>query len=156
MRIEESPGPGEYEVEKAEVLTRPTTTTTKISNSPSRPKSFAIQSQINNLGPGSYIDGNIFGKEVKPVYIRARPKEIFQDPTRGPGNYNPELAESVTKPRPKSAFIPRENRKMEVAIKQEGADAGKYNPHKEFGFEVKPHTIGRRRETKSTRNIGPG
>jgi hypothetical protein len=46
------------------------------------------------LGPGVYNQGKEFGQDVKPIYIKAKPKEKKVNPSAGPGEYNPDKAEA--------------------------------------------------------------
>lgn len=62
------------------------------------------------MGPGVYNQGKNFGQDVKPMYIKTKPKEKKVNPTPAPGQYNPDKAEALTKPRPKSAFLPTSKR----------------------------------------------
>lgn len=58
-------------------------------------------------------------------------------------------AVSVIKARSKSAFFAQQKRPDNNLLKSEGVDPGTYNPDKGFGANVKPATIGQRRDIKT-------
>ena len=43
----------------------------------------------NNIGPGTYDNGKKFGDGVKSFTIGEKPRERQADPSRGPGQYEP-------------------------------------------------------------------
>ena len=50
-------------------------------------------------GPGTYDDGNSFGKGVPTFTFPPSPKKKSPETSPGPGSYTPERADSLTKGR---------------------------------------------------------
>jgi len=73
-----------------------TTTTINMSSSPGRPSTFAMNTDVN-VSPGQYDDRNYqFGSNAKGFTIGEKRETKVSDGI-GPGAYNPERAESMTK-----------------------------------------------------------
>jgi len=64
----------------------------------SRPKSFANPAHEGTAGPGAYDDGKRFDTGVKTFTIGGK-KDHRIDPSVGPGEYEPELAEDYRRAR---------------------------------------------------------
>ena len=68
--------------------------------SPSRPQTIENPGADASIGPGAYDTGKKFGDDVKPFTIgMKRPKKSPTEDNPGAGNYNPERAENLTKPK---------------------------------------------------------
>ena len=156
--IEKTVGPGAYNPSKADDLTRSKSPTTKMSKASSRPKSFANPSQ-ENIGPGAYSDGKKFGEGIKTFKIGQKREEKIGGGV-GPGQYNPDKAEAVTKPNaPKITFANRSPNRPEnfANAGQVGtAGPGAYDSPMKFGYDVKSFKIGEKRPEKVGEGIGPG
>ena len=84
-------GPGAYEPEAAEKITRPKTPNINMGGSPARPKSFARSGDVD-VAPGQYDDGKRFNDNVKSFKIgEKRPEKPREG--MGPGAYSPERAD---------------------------------------------------------------
>ena len=67
--ISETMGPGAYDPEKADTMTRPKSPTVNLGSSPSRPETLAKDPEGRHLAPGTYDDNSYkFGKNVKPSF----------------------------------------------------------------------------------------
>ena len=89
--IARTAGPGDYEPEAAEGLTKTKNRGALIGSSPTRPDNFT-RTQDYNADPGAYDDGKRFGDDTKSFRIgEKRDKPIPR--TAGPGDYSPETAE---------------------------------------------------------------
>ena len=97
-KLNDNVGPGHYSPERAESQTKPRIVSINLgSNSPNRPSSFALAAQIETAGPGQYNSPKKFGDDVRGFTIGEKRPEKLSDNV-GPGHYNPERAECVTKP----------------------------------------------------------
>ena len=76
-KVNDNPGAGSYNTEKAEALTKNKVPNVDMGKSPSRPVNFAKPGSDATGGPGSYDAGKKFMDDVKPFTIgRKRPKKI--------------------------------------------------------------------------------
>ena len=73
-------------------MTKQKTPAINLGSSPARP---ARKTDIN-VAPGQYDDGIRFNSAVKPFKIGQKRERAVQD-TIGPGQYNPEIADIITK-----------------------------------------------------------
>ena len=90
-------GPGAYDHERADSLTKSKSPNINMGGSPARPASFAQGGDVN-VAPGQYNDGKRFNDNVKSFRIgEKRPEK--PDTNMGPGAYDPERADSLTKSR---------------------------------------------------------
>ena len=64
-------GPGQYQPEKADALTKTKVTTVNISSSPARPASFAKKGDLD-VAPGQYDDGIRFNTGSKQFTIQEK------------------------------------------------------------------------------------
>ena len=88
-------GPGEYDYEKSDAMTKPKLVNVNMGSSPSRPASFARGGDAN-VAPGQYDDGQRFNSNVKAFKIgEKRPERTIEG--LGPGTYSPERADAMTK-----------------------------------------------------------
>ena len=84
-------GPGHYDAERADTLTKSKTATVNMGSSPAR-GSF-IKRDDANVGPGQYDDRNYeFGNKAKGFIIGEKRAERVVE-SMGPGSYSPERAE---------------------------------------------------------------
>jgi len=67
-------GPGAYDPEKADAVTRTKIATINMGSSPSRPSSFAKGGDVN-VAPGQYDDGIRFNSNVKSFKIGEKREE---------------------------------------------------------------------------------
>ena len=89
-------GPGEYDYERAEILTKTKTANIDMGRSPSRPTSFAGPGTADHAAPGQYDDGKRFNTDVKGFKIGEKREEAIQRGP-GPGEYDHVRADSLTK-----------------------------------------------------------
>ena len=61
-------GPGAYDPDKADGMTKPKIPNINMGSTPSRPASFAKSGDVD-VAPGQYDDGREFGKDVKTFTI---------------------------------------------------------------------------------------
>ena len=87
-------GPGTYDPDRADGVTKPKMPNINMGSSPSR-GSF-IRRDDTNLGPGQYEDGQGFDRGVKTFTIGEKRLERIVE-TMGPGQYSPERGEALTK-----------------------------------------------------------
>lgn len=74
--IAETMGPGAYDPDKAEKMTRPKSPTVNLGQSPSRPDTLANNPDNGHLAPGTYDDNSYkFGKNVKPSFTIGEKRE---------------------------------------------------------------------------------
>ena len=116
--------------------------------SPSRPGTFAKPGTDADNGPGTYDAGKKFMDDVKPFTIgMKRPKKIDTGVPE-PGRYNPDRADTVTKPKTPGTFIPKSPSRPKSIARDptEAGGPGSYDiPFQKFGDETKPMTIGVKR-----------
>ena len=77
-------GPGEYNPDKSEKITRASSPMTKLAKSPSRPRTLAVQGHEHASAPGQYDDGIRFNSGVKGFKIGVRRDEKLEQ-SAGPG-----------------------------------------------------------------------
>ena len=94
-RMVETMGPGAYDPDTADLYTKPKMPNVTMGGSPSRPKSFAKGGDVD-VAPGQYDDGIRFNSNVKGFKI-AEKRESRTIETMGPGAYNHEAADGLTK-----------------------------------------------------------
>lgn len=150
VRIESSPGPGEYQHERADSLTKIKAPAAIFTSNASRPESKLDA----NGGPGTYDSPSKFGEisGTKIIGVRREPKT---PKGLGPGQYSPEKAISLIKPsQPISNFSNKKGRpsaKIDPAL-----GPGTYKSPEKVSSPTKM-TIGRRRQTKPDNKVpGPG
>ena len=105
-KIVSTMGPGAYDFEKADTVTKTKIVNINMGSSPSRPTSFAKGGDVN-VAPGQYDDGIRFNSNVKSFKIGTK-SEAKIETTAGPGQYDAERSHSVTKSRSKAALIGRD------------------------------------------------
>ena len=88
-------GPGAYDPDTADLYTKPKMPNVTMGGSPSRPASFAKGGDVD-VAPGQYDDGIRFNSNVKGFKI-AEKRESRTIETMGPGAYNHEAADGLTK-----------------------------------------------------------
>ena len=88
-KVVEGMGPGAYNPERAEAMTKTkTSTTVNMSSSPGRPSTFA-NSNGYDVAPGQYEDRSYqFGNNAKGFTIGEKRETRVTD-SLGPGSYNP-------------------------------------------------------------------
>ena len=88
-------GPGAYDPERADTLTKTKIANIDMGGSPARPSSFAKGGDVN-VAPGQYDDGVRFNSNVKSFRIGEKRAEKPRE-GMGPGAYSPERADGITK-----------------------------------------------------------
>ena len=88
-------GPGAYEPDRADGVTKPKMPNINMGGSPARPVSFAKGGDVD-VAPGQYDDGKRFNDNVKSFKIgEKRPEKPREG--MGPGAYEPDRADTLTK-----------------------------------------------------------
>ena len=156
-KMTESMGPGAYSPERADAITKTKMVNINMGSSPSRPSTFARGGDVN-VAPGQYDDGKNFGSDTKAFRIGEKRETRIQE-TMGPGSYNPERAEAMTKTKVTTVNMASSPSRPGTFAK--GADydvaPGQYDDRSyEFGNNVKSFTIGEKRENRVTESMGPG
>ena len=84
-------GPGAYDPDRADGVTKPKMPNINLGSSPSRPQSFAKGGDVD-VAPGQYDDGREFGKDVKSFTIAEKRDQRIPE-SMGPGAYDPDRAD---------------------------------------------------------------
>ena len=87
-------GPGAYDYERADQITRSKVVNIDLGSSPSRAS--LVQKNQMDVAPGQYDDGRMFGHDTKSFTIGQKRSERFVE-TMGPGAYSPEKGDALTK-----------------------------------------------------------
>ena len=87
-RAERTAGPGEYDPDRADGITKGKIPNINMGSSPSRPHSFAKGGDID-VAPGQYDDGQRFNSNVKSFTIGEK-RRTKAERTAGPGEYSPD------------------------------------------------------------------
>ena len=128
----------------------------RFSKEKARPESFAKRGDVD-VAPGQYDDGKRFNSDVKGFRIGEKRVEKIQM-TAGPGEYNHERADSLTKT--KMANINMGSSPARPSSFAKGGDVnvapGQYDDGKRFNSDVKSFTIGEKRTTRVETTAGPG
>ena len=152
------PAPGEYDTNENAI--RHKSPNAKFSKSKGRPESFAHQAQGDNAGPGAYYTAQPFDAKTKSIPINKEPRDKRPAPQSGPtgpGAYNSETGEKLTKARTKSALIVKQKRPDNFTKNREYEPApGEYNVDKPFGSGLNKVVIEGKRAKKIEPNPGPG
>ena len=142
-------GPGAYDPDRADSLTKTRTVNIDMGNSPSRPHSFA-QGRDVNVAPGQYDDGKRFNSDVKSFRIGEKRPER-PNTNMGPGAYDPERADSMTKS--KTPNINMGSSPARPSSFAQGGDVnvapGQYDDGKRFNDNVKSFRIGEKRDPRN-------
>ncbi len=85
-------GPGAYDHERADSLTKSKMPNINMGGSPARP----VKRTDVDVAPGQYDDGMRFNSNVKSFTIGEKRAERVTE-TMGPGSYSPERADMMTK-----------------------------------------------------------
>ena len=135
-------GPGAYDPEKADAITKSKTPNINMGSSPSRPKSFAKEGDID-VAPGQYDDGKRWNSNVKSMTIGQK-RETRAERTAGPGEYDHEKADAVTKSKMPNITMGSSPSRPKSFAKGGDFDVspGQYDDGYRFGKEVKSFTIG--------------
>jgi hypothetical protein len=96
-RMTRTLGPGAYDHEKSDAVTKSKMPNVTMGGSPSRPASFAKGGDVN-VAPGQYDDGQRWNSNVKSFKIGEKRAERAVE-GMGPGAYSPERADAMTKPK---------------------------------------------------------
>ena len=144
-RAERTAGPGEYDHEKADAVTKSKTPNINMGSSPSRPKSLAQGGDVD-VAPGQYDDGKRWNSNVKSMTIGEK-RETRITKTAGPGEYDPDRADGITKNKiPNINMGSSPSRPKSFA---QGGDVdvapGQYDDGKRWNSNVKNMTIGEKR-----------
>jgi len=155
-RVNETQGPGAYEPDRADGQTKPKMPNITMGGSPSRPASFAKSGDVN-VAPGQYDDGIRFNSGVKGFKI-AEKREHRVAETMGPGAYDPEVADKMTKPKmPNITMGGSPSRPASFAKSGDvNVAPGQYDDGIRFNSGVKGFKIAEKRENRVTETMGPG
>ena len=82
-KIEITAGPGQYDADRADTITKTKIVNINMGSSPSRPASFAKGGDVN-VAPGQYDDGVRWNDNVKSFKIGEKRQERIEM-TAGPG-----------------------------------------------------------------------
>lgn len=149
-------GPGAYDPDKADGLTKSKSPNINMGSSPSRPQSFAKGGDVN-VAPGQYDDGVRFNSNVKSFKIGEKRTEKIRD-GMGPGAYDPDRADSLTKTKTPNINMGTSPSRPHSFAK--GGDVnvapGQYDFGKKFGEDTKSFRIGEKREGRVAEGVGPG
>ena len=156
-RVVETMGPGTYDPDRADGVTKAKMPNINMGSSPAR-GSFTKKDDAN-LGPGQYDDRNYeFGSQTKSFTIGEKRQERVVE-TMGPGQYSPERGESLTKTTTTRTINMASSPARPASFAKHGdvnVAPGQYDDGKAFGTEAKSFTIGVKRAAKETTSIGPG
>ena len=149
-------GPGAYDPDKADRMTKPKIKNIDLGKSASRPKSFAKPEDVS-VAPGQYNHERPFGADVKSHKIREKRPEKQRE-GMGPGAYNPEKADGQIKAKMPNINMGSSPSRPKSFAKAADVDVapGQYNHEKPFGADVKAHRIGEKRPEKPREGMGPG
>lgn len=110
--------------------------------------------EMANLGPGSTEYSKPFGSDVRRKVPFGKRHAFRPDPNPGPGAYQIDKADKLTKSA--SQVHSMRPRVKDVSTKTvTETDAGRYNPHKDFGAAVGKMTIGERSRERAVSNTPP-
>ena len=145
-------GPGQYNPDVADSVTKQRAPNVNLGSSPARP----IPRNDVDVAPGQYDYGKGFGEDVPTFKIGEKRPDPAPYNNVGPGQYNPDVADSVTKQRAPNVNlgssparpIPRND--VDVA-------PGQYDYGKGFGGDSPSFKIGEKRPDPAPyNNVGPG
>ena len=127
-----------------------------LGSSPARPQSFA-KANDTDAAPGQYDDGIRFNTGVKSFKIGEK-RETRIEQTAGPGTYEPERADSLTKQKMPNIDLGSSPARPQSFAKANDTEAapGKYDDGIRFNSGVKGFKIGEKRETRIELTAGPG
>jgi hypothetical protein len=134
---------------RAESLTKTKTANIDMGRSPSRPTSFANPGTADHAAPGQYDDRNYnFGTDAKGFTIGEK-RETIITRTAGPGEYDHERSDSLTKTKTVNIDMGRSPSRPSTFAGPGYADhasPGQYDDRNyDFGSDAKSFTIGERR-----------
>ena len=136
-------GPGAYDLDRADNITRVRATNINMGSSPSR--GAYIQKGNENTAPGQYDDGRTFGYDTKTFTIGEK-RETKTVETIGPGNYSPDRADGITRVRTTNITMGTSPGRAELVSKTSTTvGPGHYEDSKHFGQDTKTFTIGEKR-----------
>ena len=153
-------GPGAYDPDRADAVTKTRTTTINMGSSPARGSFIRQGNDSANVGPGQYDDRNYeFGSKTKSFTIGEK-RETHTVETMGPGSYDPDRAESLTKTKVTTTVRMDNSSPSRGTVARQGdanVGPGQYDDRNyEFGSKAKGFTIGEKRETRTVETMGPG
>jgi hypothetical protein len=111
--------------------------------------------EMTNVGPGSTEHLKPFGSEVPYKIPFGAKRKVKAADNPGPGAYDVGKADKLTK---SSSQAPSMRAKQKEGVGKAPAvetDAGRYNPHKEFGQDLRHMTLGRRSPGRDASNTPP-
>ena len=155
-KVREGMGPGAYEPDRAEKLTKSKMPNVTMGKSPSRPQSFAKGGDVN-VAPGQYDDGVRWNSNVKGGRIGEKRAEKTRD-GMGPGAYSPERADALTKSKTPNINMGTSPSRPQSFAK--GGDVnvapGQYDDGVRWNSNVKNMRIGEKRAERPKESMGPG
>lgn len=157
----DNPGAGNYSPERGDILTKPKIPNVDMGRSPSRPSTFAKPGTDEAGGPGTYdIPHYDFGDQSKPMTIGVKRPEKIETGVPDAGQYSPERADIVTKPKTPGGLVdmarapPSRPNPNPPSSTEFAPDY--YDVMYDFGKNDRPMTIGERRPEKIESGPGPG
>ena len=140
-KVVKTAGPGEYDHEKADAVTKSKIPNINMGSSPSRPKSLARGGDVD-VAPGQYDDGKRWNSNVKSMTIGEKREERITR-TAGPGQYDPDRADAITKGKIPNINMGSSPSRPHSFAKGGDVDVapGQYDDGYRFGKEVKSFTI---------------
>lgn len=152
----EGGGPGTYDTDRAEALTKTKNISPVMSKEPRRNNFMGD----DKMGPGTYDSGDAFGEGAQAFTFPPSPQKKPTQPSPGPGSYSPERAEDQTKNSPqKCSFANQTGRKAsEFDGKADQPDYGDPERFYTYPKELPVYSIPQSGEPKDPRadNPGPG
>ena len=133
-------GPGAYDHERADAVTKSKMPNIDMGGSPARP----IKRTDVDVAPGQYDDGIRFNSNVKSFRIGEKRAEKMTE-SMGPGAYSPERADAITKTKMVNINMGGSPARP---VKRTDVDVapGQYDDGIRFNQDVKSFRIGEKRE----------
>ena len=155
-KVPEGMGPGEYEPERAEALTKSKQPNINMGSSPARPASFTKPGD-ENLAPGQYNHEKKFGAETKSFRIGEK-RETRTELSAGPGSYEPTKADALTKEKIANINLGSSQARPTSLAKNQDVDVapGQYDDGIRFNSNSKAFKIGEKRPERIKEGMGPG
>lgn len=144
--ISQTPAPGQYNVSAADNQTK---FKTKAAVIPQKTSNVRASYRLDDRkpSPGEYNVAKPFGSDAKGFTIGTK-KEKTIEVSPGPGDYNKDRSESLTKHRSRDVSFGKESRGKEDAQAQDRAAPGQYVSERfyQWGKELPIFSMGQKRE----------
>ena len=156
QRHEETVGPGAYDPDRADSLTKTRSSNVNMGSSPSRTHSFAQGD--SNQGPGQYDDRSYeLSKKSRGFTIGER-REVHVESTVGPGAYDASRGDSLTKTRSSNVNMGTSSGRAQGFAQGNANQSSGYYDDRSYEMSKKSggFTIGEKREKRQEETAGPG